>query len=301
MEIPGVPDGSAVWLYNSGWGQAAPGWRPALQRVSNGAVDLYITGNAGEKDVSGLIAVVPAPPPTTALQDMWWGGPAENGWGAGIAQSGESLFGSFYIYRANGQPIWVAMAGGRWNAAHTAITGDVFAPTAPPFNAYDASKWRAGPLLGSATLAFVDANHANLDMTVGAITVRKAIQRFAMAPDTTPGTRSGMWWGGIAENGWGLQLQQQGSHAFAAWYTYGADGTPHWYAASDDQASAAGFSGTLYETTGSAWLEAPYDPSHLKTRTVGTMSLKFDAADVGTMTYTVDGLTQTKVIYRFPL
>ena len=301
IEMPGVPDGSAVWLYNAGWGQSGPTWRPALEKVANGAVDVYVTGNAGERDMVGQIAITNAPPPSRALQDIWWGGPAENGWGVSLEQDGDTVFGGFYVYGSDGRPVWTVMSGGAWNAGHTAITGDLYAPNGTRFDAYEGSRWRAGNALGSVTMTFTDANHAELFLRMGFDSVRKSIQRYAMAADTTPGSRAGMWWGGIAENGWGVQLQQQGAHTFAIWYTYGADGTTHWYAMTDGQGGADSVSGTLYETKGSAFLGPGYNAALFNARAVGTLSFQFDAADVGKMTYTVDGLTQAKVIYRFPL
>ena len=65
----------------------------------------------------------PAPPtpptPPTApgtitdhLQDMWWAGSAENGWGMSLVQHNDTLFGALYIYDRTGKPIWVVMPGG---------------------------------------------------------------------------------------------------------------------------------------------------------------------------------------------
>lgn len=40
---------------------------------------------------------------------------------------------------------------------------------------------------------------------------------------------SDLWWGGQAENGWGLTLNQHSNTRVAIWYTYGLDGKPVYY------------------------------------------------------------------------
>ena len=39
---------------------------------------------------------------------------------------------------------------------------------------------------------------------------------------------SGLWWR-PAENGWGINFQQQGDIIFGTWFTYGADNNPFWF------------------------------------------------------------------------
>lgn len=60
------------------------------------------------------------------------------------------------------------------------------------------------------------------------------------------------------------------------------------------------YSGALYSTHGSAVINASYDPSKLTIQEVGTLTLTFTDANTATMTYTVDGVTQTKAITRLP-
>jgi len=55
----------------------------------------------------------------TSYQDMWWAGPQENGWGLTITQHNDLLFLAWYIYDANGNPYWIVMPSGTWNASHT--------------------------------------------------------------------------------------------------------------------------------------------------------------------------------------
>ena len=303
LELADASDGGTVWVYNSGNGQAAPAWRPLQDPVRHGRVIANITGNSGETALTGLVAVSPAPPPTSALQDVWWAGASQNGWGVSFAQSGDSLFGGLYVYRDNGAPVWAMLPGGSWNAARTQITGSLYTPfTGSWFGAYDPQRLQVGSAIGSATLSVTGPSSATLDYTIGSVSGHKAIQRYAMGTDLTPGRLAGMWWGGITQNGWGLQVQQQGANAFAVWFTYDRSGMATWYVMSNGIVNDATstVTGTLFAATGSAWL-AGYDPSRLALREVGTLKIELDAPDVAKMTYSVDGVSGTNRLYRFPL
>ena len=60
------------------------------------------------------------------------------------------------------------------------------------------------------------------------------------------------------------------------------------------------FTGDLYTTTSSPWLGVTYDPTKFKTNKVGSLTLNFADQESVTMTYTVNGVTQSKVIVRQP-
>ena len=305
LEATNGTDGGTAWVYNSGNGQAAPTWRPLQDLVRNGKVSANITGNSGENSLEGLIAISPAPAPATALQDVWWGGTAQNGWGVSFAQSGDALFGGLYVYSSNGTPVWAMFPGGTWNAARTQITGNLYTPfigNGVSFSNYDPRKLQVGTPIGTATVNVTGPSAATLDYTIGGQSGRKSIQRFAMGTDLTPGRFAGLWWGGITQNGWGLQVQQQGGSAFVVWFTYDRFGSATWFVMSngvvDDAAST--ITGTLYATTSSSWL-AGYDSSRLALREVGTLKVQLDAPDVAKMAYSVDGVSGTNRLYRFPL
>ena len=104
------------------------------------------------------------------------------------------------------------------------------------------------------------------------------------------------------ESGWGVNLTHQGSIIFATWFTYDTDGSGMWLVASNVSQTGAGtFSGALYRTTGPAFNAVPFTsivfPGNYTT--VGTISFSFADANSGTMSYTVNGITQTKAITRF--
>jgi hypothetical protein len=107
---------------------------------------------------------------------------------------------------------------------------------------------------------------------------------------------SDLWWNS-AENGWGLNLVQQYETIFATLYVYGPDNTPRWYFASDMKGTPTSFTGSLYRTTGPAF-SGTFNPSAVAVTQVGTMTIAFNSAVTGTLTYSVDGVTIVKPIGR---
>jgi hypothetical protein len=247
-------------------------------------------------------ASVPASGPAN-YQDLWWAGPQENGWGLSITQHGATLFVAFYVYDAQGRAQWVVMPGGTWNAGFTAFTGALYIPSGSYFGNYNTASFVANPSVGSATLAFSGSDTANLSYTINAVPGSKAIQRQSFgATDATPvGSFADLWWGGPSENGWGVAISQQYRTLFVVWYTYDAAGRTTWYVVPGGSWTTANtYTGTAYRTTGSPWIGAAYNPGSLNATQAGTVTLRFDDASSGTMSYSVDGITASKPIFRQP-
>jgi hypothetical protein len=232
--------------------------------------------------------------------DIWWAGVAERGWGITIAQKDLQQFNAFYVYDANSKRVWYVMAGGTWNADYTQFTGAVYQPTGSPLVSYEARRLQIGASVGTATLTFTDANNAVFDYTLNGITARKNITRFVYgSPDSSPKIIvKDIWWGGEAESGWGVAIAQQGRSLFATWYTYDDDGKTTWYVMPNGVWSGTTFTGALYLTIGSPWLGVPYDASVFRTLLVGSVRFDFRDQDHADMTYTINGVTQTKAISR---
>ena len=111
----------------------------------------------------------------------------------------------------------------------------------------------------------------------------------------------GLWWRAPAnsENGWGVNLTQQGETLFATWFTYDADGSPMWLVMSAGARIAdRTYSGTLYRTTGPAFSAAAFDPSQVVLAPVGSATFSFGDTTSGTFAYTVNGVAQSKPITR---
>jgi hypothetical protein len=116
---------------------------------------------------------------------------------------------------------------------------------------------------------------------------------------------SDLWGGGQpnpTENGWGLNLIQQGDIIFATMFVYGSDNTARWYSASAlaPQGGSTTWTGQLAQTSGpffgAAWNNAQVVPV-----VVGTMTVNFASANSGTLTYSVNGVNVSKSISRFTL
>lgn len=232
-------------------------------------------------------------------QDLWWAGSQENGWGLSISQQGSTLFTVMYIYDAAGKPQWVVMPGGAWNAAGTAYSGALYIPSGSSFASYDASRFTAGASVGSASLEFGGTGAATLRYTINGVSGSKPIVRQAFGDGAAIGNYTDLWWGGLAQNGWGISVTQQGSTVFAVWYTYDAQGRPTWLVMPSGRFTAANVvSGTLYRTNGSPWLGATYDPARLRVDPVGSLTFTFTDSSTASLRYVVDGVDASVGIVR---
>jgi hypothetical protein len=182
--------------------------------------------------------------------------------------------------------------------------------TGPAFNA---SPWNAasvsGTVVGQMRLAFTDDNNGTLTYNVGGAQVTKTITKLDFAGPPTCGSASNrsrstnfqdLWWGGLSESGWGVNIAHQGNKLFATLFTYDANGQPLWLVMSDSsKTSSATYTGALYRSTGPAFNAVPFTPITAANLTqVGTMTFAFTDGDTGTLTYTVNGTSVTKNIQR---
>ncbi|MBU6484621.1 MAG: hypothetical protein KGL70_12595 [Betaproteobacteria bacterium] len=113
--------------------------------------------------------------------------PSEPGWGVFLVQSDTTQFLAFYIYGADGKPIW-----------YTALlsddgTGNYAGPLYATTGTYFANPWQGYKINAAGTVSFrpTDSYHAMLTYTVnGAGTVTKSIQRETLTPYVLSGTYS---------------------------------------------------------------------------------------------------------------
>ncbi len=271
--------------------------------------DVVPTGAAGDFDIElafrGRAQRFPVKiaAPGQSMQDLWWSGQAENGWGMSIIQHDDILFSVIYAYAANGQPTWWAMPGGTWNAAHTVYSGALYEPSAAPYSAYDTSKFIPGAAVGTAAMDFSDPSNVKLDYVIAGIAGHKDIVREPFGPvDAAQSPSVGdMWWGGAQQNGWGVAVLQQYRTLFAVWYTYDASGAPVWFVMpSGAWSDAQTWEGRVYRTSGSPWLGKAYDASLLKATDVGSVRLRFGADGGATFDYVVEGHTGSIALVRQP-
>jgi photosystem II stability/assembly factor-like uncharacterized protein len=251
----------------------------------------------------GMFKVTVAGGAPDDYQDLWWSGPQENGWGMSIVQHRDVLFSELFIYDNAGNPIWVVMPGGSWNASFTRFTGPVFIPAGSWFAAYDASRHNIGPQVGTVTLDFASHGAATLTYTINGVSGTKSLTRIGFGPpDSTPvGAFGDLWWGGTAQNGWGIAINQQYRTLFSLWYTYDRDGKATWLVMPAGAWTAANtYSASAYRASGPPWLGVPYDPSRHSLAPVGNVTVTFTDAQNAVMTYTIDGVSGTNALTRVP-
>ena len=284
--------------------------------VVNPAVNATYTLRAANAAGVGPAATHIVPVSTTApgLRDFtghWWGGQVENGWGVTLNQHGERLFGVVYFYDGTGEPTWAVMPGGTWNADFSAFTGSLYAPVGTPFTNYDASQLAVGAPTGSMTLTFVMPTQIAMSYRLGysqfdpagrSITTfgQKVLQPLIVNSGTNPSGLSipDMWWGGPAQNGWGISINQRSSEVFAAWFTYGADRRPTWFIVSGSNWSANDLRASILRVTGRPWLGVPHDATAVVPVTAGTAALGFSSATAGTFNYDMGLGSGAKAILR---
>ena len=271
--------------------------------VSPGGGDFDLAFSVRTLTKSVPIRYAPAVPVADPVhQDLWWSGSAENGWGLTIVEHRDVLFVLIYAYDANGLPTWYVIPSGSWDSAHATYSGAIYLPRGTPFHAYDASRLDMGPVLGNASISFADREHATLRYTISGVSGEKAITRLQFGPAASaPMTgRTDMWWGGVAQNGWGIAVIQQNASLFTMWYTYDASGAPRWYAMpSGAWTSSDTYEGRVYRTTGSPWLGRAYDASLFRPVDVGAYRLRF-SGDAATFEYSVEGRTGSLALTRTP-
>jgi hypothetical protein len=99
-----------------------------------------------------------------------------------------------------------------------------------------------------------------------------------------------------AEDGWGVFLVQSNATQFLAFFIYGSDGKPTWYVAILAVDATGKFTGTLYATTGTYFLN-PWQGK--TTAEAGTVTFAPSDAYHATISYTVNGVgTVTKPVQR---
>ncbi len=193
-----------------------------------------------------------------------------------------------------------------WNTDQSRFSGDFYRPGGTPALNYDPARFIAYPSVGTGSIRFSQladgSEFADFLYTIDGTQERvKTVRKLPISgpPGGPNGDLSDIWWN-PTENGWGISITHQNNAIFAVWFTYGADGKPIWYPMPGGAWNDNTYTGKLYRTTGSPWIGVQYDASKTKVTEVGTMSFKFLDDNTADMTYTLDGVTQTKTITRQP-
>jgi hypothetical protein len=111
---------------------------------------------------------------------------------------------------------------------------------------------------------------------------------------------SDLWWNS-RESGWGANIAHQREVIFMTLFVYGDDQRTRWYVAPATtylSGSSGTFFGTLYEMSGPFLGDGVFNPQAVGIRSVGDVTLRFDTAQVGSLSYSVDGVAVEKTIER---
>jgi hypothetical protein len=187
------------------------------------------------------------------LQDLWWGGNGENGWGVAISAQDDKLPSMLFVYDAGGRPQWYSMPDGHWDSAHLRYSGSLFG--------YDNAR------VGEAAFVFAeDATIGAMDYLIGGVFGSKAIQRMPFGANGAAATAE-IW---PLLNGTAMSITRHGEDFFVVYC--GPDG--RWLVMPGGHyKTPTTYKGTLLRTTSSRWLDATYDASQLRATAVGTVTL----------------------------
>jgi hypothetical protein len=155
---------------------------------------------------------------------------------------------------------------------------------------------------GNFTLKDVDVTRNGFTASFGSSTIQAtqiAAQRTS-SPIRGDGYNTDLWWV-PAENGWGLNIIEEGDVLFGTLFVYDAAGEPHWYSASDLTYSPPSgsptdsngvYTGALYESTG-PYFGTSFNAAAVTRRQVGTMRFESFGNNTAYLDYTADGVTVT--------
>jgi hypothetical protein len=224
-----------------------------------------------------------------------------------VVKHGDQLFNVVFLYDEQGRPTWFVQPGGQWvQGVGSTFAGPTYSPGGAPWFAYDASRFVVGAPVGYMTLGFMGLERAQIGFRVDQAPYRsfgKHLTRQDFSGDIASPMQgvADMWWGGPAQNGWGVAILEQFGGLFAVWFTYGADGKPTWFVMPGGQwRDASTYAGTIYRTSGTPWTSATYDAGMLRVGAVGPYTLKFLDTNNATLEISVDGLARTLPITRQP-
>jgi hypothetical protein len=244
--------------------------------------------------------------------------PETAGWGINVSHQGNLAFVTWFTYDDDRKPMWLTISAQTLD--NRRFSGEIFRTSGIPFEQINGSaSTLTTTRLGTASLTFTAPDRVALGVNFSAGGGRSGLfelQRLVLgnywpicrntfAARTAATNHSDLWWN-PDESGWGVNLYQQGPIMFATWFTYGERNQDRWYVMSRGERQADGsFKGSLALTASGAPVPRQLGitlgilpPADFELRTVGELTLRFFNGEFGLMTYTVDGITQTKPIRR---
>lgn len=162
------PRGSSYRDYRAGDFVAGPAVGRALLTINGGnsiGLEAAIEGTILRKQLVRQDFGPAAAPLAARLDDMWWGGASQDGWGIAVLQQHQSLFAIWFTYDEAGAPTWFVMPSGSWLDA-TTYAGRIYRPGGSPWLAapYDPRAFRTADV-GSFRMRF-SGDGATFDYTI---------------------------------------------------------------------------------------------------------------------------------------
>ena len=298
--------------------------KPSRNQAAAGATPAgIVTASLRELQLPIAYTVAPAGPDTpSTLQDLWWGGLSENGWGVSVIEHAADgpfdlprLFTLLFIYDASGNPVWYVMPAGSWTAGYGSTwIAPIFKPHGSPFYNYAASTHGTGDPVGEMRLEFSGARAISMryrfyGFVPGQLEFGEDVKRlerldFSGGAPSPRQQASDLWWGGIAQNGWGIAVHENPGALFNLWFTYGADGSPLWFVMSNGSwVDSDTFSGPIFKPFGSRWIGVAYEAKNHREETVGTFAMRLGPGTPpgqATFTYSLDGHNGSETLNRVP-
>jgi hypothetical protein len=95
-------------------------------------LDYVIDGIRGTKQLSRIPFGRQSASPLARFDDLWWAGPAQNGWGLVVAQQYRTIFALWYTYDEQGDATWF-VAPALFEAGRGLYGGDLYRPSGGPW------------------------------------------------------------------------------------------------------------------------------------------------------------------------
>lgn len=120
------------------------------------------------------------------------------------------------------------------------------------------------------------------------------------SPFAAPGTvnYSYTYWDS-AQAGWGFNVLHQGSLLYATWYTYADDGQTLFLTVEAVALADGSFAGPVYRIAGTPFEQINGSQAFTAVTQVGDAAISFDDQGRLSLSYTVNGVSQSKVLERF--
>jgi hypothetical protein len=240
-----------------------------------------------------------------------WAIPSENGWGLTIAEQGEKIFPNWFTFGTDGKPLWLSMPGMSAQEDGSYL-GELYDFTGKPFDQINGTQaFNSFKITGKAKIRALSESKISFSYMVNDVAQSKILERLSFAESTacisTPLAAIAAnpnftdVWHNSAESGWGVHLTHQKNTIFGLWYTYSPNGQNQWITAIA-QADASGkvFTGKLFRAAQGApfGLQSANTPAS-NFSDVGNIRFEFSDGATLRMSYTLDGISQSKLMTRF--